>query len=125
MLGMKIESLFWLSALKKDRRTSSLVIEVDDAKMAIRWLKKDWFKITPCVDVWGIILPAESSNVLIAMNTVTSRFIARKVQSAELAQALTELRNVPETKGKNARYVMVLTHRGTNDVSIRRKNISG
>ena len=32
--GMKIESIFWLSALKKDRRTSSLVIEVDNAKMA-------------------------------------------------------------------------------------------
>ncbi len=32
--GMKIESIFWLSALKKDRRISSLVIEVDDAKMA-------------------------------------------------------------------------------------------
>ncbi len=32
--GMKIESIFCLSALKKDRRTSSLVVEVDDAKMA-------------------------------------------------------------------------------------------
>ncbi len=31
---MKIESIFWLSALKKDKRTSSLVIEVDDAKIA-------------------------------------------------------------------------------------------
>ena len=32
--GMKIESIFWLSALKKDKRTLSLVIKVDDAKMA-------------------------------------------------------------------------------------------
>ena len=32
--GMKIESIFWLSSLKKDRRTALLVIEVDDAKMA-------------------------------------------------------------------------------------------
>lgn len=32
--GMKIVSIFWLSALKKDRRTSSLVVEVDEAKMA-------------------------------------------------------------------------------------------
>ena len=32
--GMKIESIFWLSTLKKDKRTSSLVIEIDDAKMA-------------------------------------------------------------------------------------------
>lgn len=31
---MKIKRIFWLSALKKDKRTSSLVIEVDDAKMA-------------------------------------------------------------------------------------------
>ena len=31
--GMKIESLFWLSSLKKDRRTASLMIEVDDAKI--------------------------------------------------------------------------------------------
>ncbi len=58
------------------------------------------------------------------MNMVTSRFIARKVQSAEFAQALTELRNASEIKSKNARYAMVLTHRGTNDVSIGKKNIS-
>lgn len=32
--GMKIESIFWLSASKKDRRTSSLVVEVVDAKRA-------------------------------------------------------------------------------------------
>lgn len=32
--GMKIEGIFWLSALKKDRRTASLALEVDDAKMA-------------------------------------------------------------------------------------------
>ena len=32
--GMKIESLFWLSSIKKDRQTASLVVEVDDAKMA-------------------------------------------------------------------------------------------
>ncbi len=31
--GITIESIFWLSALKKDKHTSSLVIEVDDAKM--------------------------------------------------------------------------------------------
>ena len=32
--GMKIESIFWLSSLKKDKRTLSLVIEVDDPKIA-------------------------------------------------------------------------------------------
>ena len=32
--GMKIESIFWLSVLKKDRRTLLLVIKVDNAKMA-------------------------------------------------------------------------------------------
>ncbi len=31
---MKIESIFWLSAMKKDRRILSLVVEVDDTKMA-------------------------------------------------------------------------------------------
>ncbi len=31
---MKIESIFWLSVLKKDRRILSLVIEVDVAKIA-------------------------------------------------------------------------------------------
>lgn len=31
---MKIEGMFWLFALKKDRRTASLVIEIDHAKMA-------------------------------------------------------------------------------------------
>ena len=31
--GMKIESIFWLSTLKKDKRIASLVIEIDDAKM--------------------------------------------------------------------------------------------
>ena len=32
--GMKIEGIFWLSILKKNRRTSSRVIEVNNAKMA-------------------------------------------------------------------------------------------
>ena len=32
--GMKIESIFWLSALKKDRRILLLVFEVDNVKMA-------------------------------------------------------------------------------------------
>lgn len=32
--GKKIESIFWLSTPKKDRRTSSLVTEVADPKMA-------------------------------------------------------------------------------------------
>lgn len=32
--GMKIESLFWLSSSKKDKQAASLVIEVDDAKIA-------------------------------------------------------------------------------------------
>ena len=59
------------------------------------------------------------------MNMVTSRFIVRKVQSAEPAQATTELRNAPTSKGKNLRYAMVLTHRGINNVTIRKKNISG
>ncbi len=31
--GIKIESIFWLSTWKKNRRTSSLVVEVADAKM--------------------------------------------------------------------------------------------
>ncbi len=31
---MKIESIFWLSTSKKDRRTSSLVVEMAEAKMA-------------------------------------------------------------------------------------------
>lgn len=32
--GMRIESIFWLSPIKKDKQTASLVIEVDDAKVA-------------------------------------------------------------------------------------------
>lgn len=32
-IGMKIESLFWLSSIKKNRQTASLVLEVDNAKM--------------------------------------------------------------------------------------------
>lgn len=58
------------------------------------------------------------------MNTVTSRFTARKAQSVEPVQARTELRNAPEIRRKNARYAMVLTHRGTNDMSIGKKSIS-
>ncbi len=69
-------------------------------------------------------MPAESTNISIAMNIVTFRFIARKVQSAEPAKALTELQNTHETKGKNTRYAMVLTYCGTNNVSIGKKNIS-
>lgn len=68
---------------------------------------------------------AKSNNFLITMNTVTSWFIAGKVQSVEPTQALTELQNASKTKGKNARYVMVLTLCGTNDVSIGKKDISG
>ena len=37
---MKIESIFLLSLLKKDKRTSSLVIEVDDAKMTNTLIEK-------------------------------------------------------------------------------------
>ena len=33
-IGMKIESFFWLYALKKNRCISSQVIKVNDAKMA-------------------------------------------------------------------------------------------
>ncbi len=32
--GMKIENIFWLFTSKKDRRTSSLVVELADAKIA-------------------------------------------------------------------------------------------
>ncbi len=56
------------------------------------------------------------------MSTVTSQFIARKVQSAELVQAPTERQSAPETKGGNARYVMVHTHHEINGVSIERNN---
>ena len=38
--GMKIESIFWLSTLKKDKRTASLVIEIDDAKLANTLIKE-------------------------------------------------------------------------------------
>lgn len=38
--SMKIESLFWLSAIKKDRQTASSVIKVDDAKMANLLIKE-------------------------------------------------------------------------------------
>ncbi len=31
--SMKIESLFWLSLIKKDRQTASLVIEIDNVRM--------------------------------------------------------------------------------------------
>lgn len=31
--GMKIESIFWLSKLKEDRPTLSVIIEVEDAKI--------------------------------------------------------------------------------------------
>ena len=53
-----------------------------------------------------------------------SRFTARKVQSAEPAQAHIEPRNALETKYKNARYATALIHRGISDVSIGKKIIS-
>ena len=52
-----------------------------------------------------------------------SQFTARKIQSAELVQAPTDRQSAPETKGRNARYVMVHTHCEINGVSIERKNI--
>lgn len=33
-ISMKIESLFWLSSIRKDKKTASLVLEVNNAKMA-------------------------------------------------------------------------------------------
>ena len=38
--GMKIDSIFWLSPSKKDRRTSTLLVEVADAKMASMLIKE-------------------------------------------------------------------------------------
>ena len=58
------------------------------------------------------------------MNTVTSRFTARKAQSVDPAHTHTELRNALEIRRKNARYAMVLTHRGTNDVNIGKNSTS-
>lgn len=37
---MKIKSIFWFSTLKKDKHTSSLLIEVDSTKMANRLIKQ-------------------------------------------------------------------------------------
>lgn len=39
-IEIKIESIFWLSILKKDKRILSLIIEVDDAKMVNMLIKK-------------------------------------------------------------------------------------
>lgn len=39
-IGMKIEDIFLLSTLKKDNRTFSLVIKIDDAKMANTLIEK-------------------------------------------------------------------------------------
>lgn len=33
-ISIKIESIFWLSMLKKDKHISSIIIEVDNAKIA-------------------------------------------------------------------------------------------
>lgn len=42
-ISIKIESIFWLSILKKDKHTSSIIIEVDNAKMANILIEKDQF----------------------------------------------------------------------------------
>lgn len=39
-MEMKIKSIFWLSMLKKVKRTSSLVIEIDDAKIANKLIEE-------------------------------------------------------------------------------------
>lgn len=39
--GRKIESIFFLSSLKKDRHTSLLVIEVDDAKLDNMFIEEE------------------------------------------------------------------------------------
>ena len=54
-----------------------------------------------------------------------SWFTIRKIQSAEPVQAQIKLLNIPETKHKNARYIIVLIQRKTNNVSIGKKSILG
>lgn len=38
---IKIENIFWLSILKKDKCTAFLVIEIDDTKMANTLIEKE------------------------------------------------------------------------------------
>lgn len=38
---IKIESIFWFYALKKDKHTLSLIVEVDDAKIANILIEKE------------------------------------------------------------------------------------
>lgn len=38
--SIKIKSFFWLSSIKKDRQTASLIIEFDNAKLANLLIKK-------------------------------------------------------------------------------------
>lgn len=86
-------------------------------------LKKDWYLITPCIEIWGIILSAKSSNDLININIVTSQLTARKTQIVKLIQTCTELWSTSKIRCKNAYYIMVFIHHWTNHVCIGKKSI--
>ncbi len=120
--GIKIGSIFWLFKSKKEKRTSSLVVELADAKMVNMLIEEGLVldhTLHGCMRYNPACRIKQCFNCIII--TVTSRFTARKEQSAELVQAPTKLPGAPETKGRNARYIMVHKHCGINGVSIERK----
>ncbi len=120
---MKIESIFWLSALKKDSRISSLVVEVDNAKMANISSEKELIldhilyrcmRYNPACRIKQYFNCYEYGHVSVHL---------RKLQSMKPAQAHIKHWNILEIGRKNAYCAMGLTHCGTKDASIGKKGI--
>ncbi len=119
--GMRIESIFWLSTSKKNRRTSSIVVEVADAKIANMLIEVG---LVLHHILHGCIRYNSACRMKQYFNFYKYGHVSVHCQKNTNCGACspTERKSAPETKGRNARYVMVHIHRGINGVSIERMN---
>lgn len=122
--GIKIENIFWLFALKKDKYALLLVVEVDNAKMTNMLIEKRLvldhilhrcmrynlaYRTTQYLNYYkyGYILVYCKINIWY-----------------RACLGLQKLWNAFKTRCKNAHDAIVLTPHRTNEVIIEKKNIS-
>ena len=107
---MKIESIFWLSTLKKVKRTSSLVIEVDDANIANMLIEEELVldhTIHKCIRYNPTCKIKQCFNCY-EYGHVSIHF--EKSTNFGAGSGPHKTSECPEIKRKNAFYAMILTH---------------
>ena len=122
-IGIKIESIFLLPKSKRNRRTSSPIVQVADAKIS-NMLIEDGLVLNHILH--GCIRYNPACRIKLCFKCYSYGHVSvhstRKLQSAELVQALKERQSASGIKGRIARYIMVHTHCEINGVRIERKN---